>query len=60
MQDHGLQAIPLHLCWKNFGKPVGCTVLLELCLKFSACGFHGLEHVSQVEQQAHLSVWRYT
>ena len=61
MQVHGLQAFPLYLfCWKNFGKPVECTVLLELCLMFSVRGFHGLKHGGQVELQAHLSVWQYT
>ena len=44
---------------EELGKQVGCTVLLKLCLKFSAGGFHHLEHVSQVERQAHLSVWQY-
>ena len=61
MQVHGLQALQLYIFGKeNFGKPVGCTSLFDLCLKFSADSIHGLEHVGKIELQAHLSVWWYT
>ena len=40
------KVLPLYLFGGgNFGKQVGCTVLLELCLKFSTRGSHCLEHV---------------